>query len=272
MEKFSVDYYQKKAVLRCATFLPEKGPSLTKGEFMRLLPFQKTARDLFGAQILVEDNAGIRIHPLARKEATSWNDISFFYDRVFDAFWNEIEPYLASPKFDEMTDYELFLLIEKKRKELENYEETKKILSSCEEFLLARKEQNESLMKNAMTLESWAKKLVWLSSNMKIKQYLNSRRGAAFTVTLFNLLQSDCVPYDAADEGLYVLAYIFGYGGDGTHAYKCAAHRVKRMAAEDVTQKEQLSAKRVIADVLRIAFGHFSAHEYIRLMKKEHAS
>lgn len=272
MKELTSDHYQKKAILRCAAFLPTKGPSLSKNDSIHVLPFQKAARDLFDVGLLSVDDAGVMIPSLARMDDASWNDLGFFYNRVFDMFWDDIEPYLATPKFNEMTDYELFLLIEEKREELESCEEAKKVLVSCEEYLQARREKNDAVLKNAMSLEYWAKKLVGLSGNMKIKQYLSSRCGAAYAATLFNLLQSDCVPYDTADEGLYVLAYIFSYAADGTRAYKCAVCRAKRMIAEGVSQKEQLSAKRMIADVLRIAFGQFSAQEYIRLLKKEHVS
>lgn len=46
MEKMTYGRYQKKAVLRCASFLPTEGPLLSKDDFIRAVIHSRSARQL----------------------------------------------------------------------------------------------------------------------------------------------------------------------------------------------------------------------------------
>lgn len=266
MENLTFEHYQKAAVLRCASFLPTEGPSLTKETFVRALPFQKTARMMFEDGSLSEGENGVAVHPLARSTNATWDDIGFFYRKIYDRLADDVMGYLARQDETEMTPYAQYLCVQDRLRVLRQFEEAKKLCRETEAFLKTYRADNSF---DVLNLKYYMLQLRQRATELQMKRYLCSPRGRALSQTLCNLLQSDCIPCGTAVEDLCTFARILGIGQDAERAYACAVRHAQRLQGEILPPHERMASKELVANVLDHAHGSFTVKQYIELLKGE---
>lgn len=266
MYKLTPDHYQKKAVLRCALFLPKEGPSLTKTVFLHAVPFQKTARELFDARLLLETERGVALSALVSTDGADRNDILFFYQRLSDQLYKEGLPMLEQPELDRMKPLERYMKVQSLLQSLEDCPDAEPTCSYTKRYLQAHCKDAHFI--DGEMLKYLAEDLLLELRKREIKAYMETAGGAALCATLFNLLRFEGLKYADYNDDLLLLALFYDFNSSGSRAVRCAAHHM-HLSQQFASKQDRFSERRFLARLLHNTPTGSSVRNYIQFLKKE---